>query len=72
MFTRCDVIKNLARHYLLRHCKGGCTGSSESTLAKMPYCWKSHAVAQFYDLQTHLKKGSEKKIHLPIVVQVSK
>ena len=23
--------------------KGGCTGSSESTLVKMPHCWKSHA-----------------------------
>ena len=22
--------------------KGSCTGSSESTLAKMPHCWKSH------------------------------
>ena len=22
---------------------GGCTGSSESTLVKMPHCWKSHA-----------------------------
>ena len=27
--------------------KGGCTGSSESTLVKMPHCWKSHAVAHF-------------------------
>ena len=26
--------------------KGGCTGSSESTLVKMPHCWKSHARAQ--------------------------
>ena len=26
---------------------GGCTGSSESTLVKMPHCWKSHVVAQF-------------------------
>ena len=22
--------------------KEGCTGSSESTLAKIPHCWKSH------------------------------
>ena len=22
--------------------KGGCTGSSESKLVKMPHCWKSH------------------------------
>ena len=25
--------------------KGGCTGSSESTLVKMPNCWKSHVMA---------------------------
>ena len=24
---------------------GGCTGSSESTLVKMPHCWKSHVAA---------------------------
>ena len=27
--------------------KGGCRGSSESTLVKMSNCWKSHAAAQF-------------------------
>ena len=25
--------------------KGGCRGSSESTLVKMPHCWKSHDTA---------------------------
>ena len=25
--------------------KGGCTGSSESTLVKIPHCWKSHVAA---------------------------
>ena len=24
---------------------GGCTGSTESTLVKMPHCWKSHVMA---------------------------
>ena len=24
----------------------GCTDSSESTLVKMPHCWKSHELAQ--------------------------
>ena len=28
-----------------RSLKGGCTGSSESTLVKMPNCWKSHSIA---------------------------
>ena len=27
--------------------KADCTDSSESTLVKMPYCWKSHVAAQF-------------------------
>ena len=27
---------------------GGCTGLSESTLAKMPHCWKSHVTAHIY------------------------
>ena len=26
--------------------KGGCIGSSESALEKMPHCWQSHVVAQ--------------------------
>ena len=25
--------------------KGVCTGSSDSTLVKMPHCWKSHVTA---------------------------
>ena len=25
--------------------KGGCTGSSESILVKMPHCWKAHVAA---------------------------
>ena len=28
--------------------KGGYTGSSESTLVKMPHCWKSHVTAHLY------------------------
>ena len=28
--------------------KGGYTGSSESTVVKMPQCWKSHVVAHLY------------------------
>ena len=33
----------LAEHYLeFLNLTGGCTESSESTLVKMPHCWKSH------------------------------
>ena len=36
-------VKLLAEHHLgYLSLKGGYTGSSESTLIKMPHCWKSH------------------------------
>ena len=39
----------LTEHHLeFLSLKGGCTGSSESTLVKMPHCWKSHVAAQIY------------------------
>ena len=39
-------IKLLTEHHLkFLSLKGGCTGSSESTLVKMPHCWKSHVTA---------------------------
>ena len=31
-------------HLVFLSLKGACTGSSESTLVKMPHCWKSHVV----------------------------
>ena len=38
----------LVEHHLeFLSLKGGCTGSSESTLVKMPHCWKTHVTAQF-------------------------
>ena len=33
------------QHLEFLHLKGACTGSSESTLVKMPHCWKSHVTA---------------------------
>ena len=33
------------RHLEFLSLKGGGIGSSESTLVKMPHCWKSHAAA---------------------------
>ena len=41
-------VKLLTEHRLeFAGLKTDCTGSSESTLVKMPYCWKSHVAAQF-------------------------
>ena len=43
------IVKLLTeRHLEFLSLKGGCTGSSESTLVKMSNCWKSHALAQLY------------------------
>ena len=40
-------VKLLTEHHLeFLSLTGGCTGSSESTLVKMPHSWKSHVVAQ--------------------------
>ena len=44
-------VKLLTEHHLeFLSLKGGCTCLSESTLVKMPHCWKSHVMG-------HLCKG---------------
>ena len=49
------IIKLLTEHHLeFLSLKGGCTGSFESTLVKMPDCWKSHAAAQMQGLTSIL------------------
>ena len=38
------IVKLLTEHHLeFLSLKGGCIGSSESILVKIPLCWKSHA-----------------------------
>ena len=52
------IVKLLTEHHLeFLSLKGGCTGSSESTLVKMSNCWKSHATAQlifYYIYNIHM------------------
>ena len=52
---RAMSVKLLTEHRLeVLSLKGGCTGSSESTLVKMPHCWKSHAAAHLlYNTMDH-------------------
>ena len=46
-------VKLLAEQHLeFLSLKIGCTGLSESTLVKMPHCWKSHVVAHRVDAKT--------------------
>ena len=43
-------VKLLTEHYLeLLILKGGSTGSSYSTLVRMPHCWISHLTAHMYE-----------------------
>ena len=43
------IIKLLTDHRLeFLSLKGGCRGSSESTLVKISNCWKSHVAAQMF------------------------
>ena len=42
------IVKLLTEYHLeFLSLKGGCRGTSESTLFKMSNCWKSHAEAHF-------------------------
>ena len=42
------ILRLLTEHHLeFVSLKVGCIGSSESTLVKMPHCWKSHVTAQY-------------------------
>ena len=50
------TVKLLTEHHLeFLSLKGGCTGSSESSYAKMPHCWKSHAAAHIFWLRNKKK-----------------
>ena len=51
--------------------KRGCTGSFESTLVKMPHCWKSHATAQLFLTRCflvllHKQGGQSRDTHVVI------
>ena len=49
------IVKLLTEHHLeFLRLKGGCRGSSESTLVKMSNCWKSQSTAQMWSL-IHVK-----------------
>ena len=60
------IVKLLTEHHLeFLSLKGGCRGTSESKLVKMPHCWKSHAVAYLITVDSlgfHLPSS-----HLPQV-----
>ena len=47
-------VKLLTEHHFEQlNLKAGCTGSSESTIVKIPHCWKSHVAAHLIELEAH-------------------
>ena len=50
------TVELLPEHHLeFLSLKGGCTGSSESRLAKLPHCWKSHVAAHIFCTDIHVR-----------------
>ena len=41
----------IEQHLEIVSLTGGCTGSPESTLVKMPHCWKSHVAAHMCNVE---------------------
>ena len=59
------IVKLLTEHHFeFLTLKGGCRGSSESTLVKMAYCWKSHVRARIIGLR-HDERLRSRKGQLP-------
>ena len=57
-------VKLLNEHHLeFLSIKGGCTGSSESTLVKMPHCWKSRVTAQIGIAGFSYESGMRRRSH---------
>ena len=57
------IVTLLTEHHMeFLSLKGGCRGWSESTLVKMPHCWKFHALAQIiiFFLLHQLVEGGRK------------
>ena len=68
------IVKLLTEHHLeFLSFKGGCRGSSESTLVKLTNCWKSHAMAQIvYEetKSTKLRTGFQCALLSNIIIQL--
>ena len=65
------TVELLTEHHLeFLSLKGGCTGSSESTLVKIPHCWKSHVAAHFsmnHHDTVEFHRALEPQFHNPII-----
>ena len=58
--SRLSILGLLRHHLEFLSLKGGCRGSSDSVHVKMPHCWKSHSLADYYVILCYLLHGSWK------------
>ena len=66
------IVKLLNEHHLeFLGLKGGCRGSSESTLVKMSNCWKSQALAQLSFVQQDIGSLFDRQKHIYSPVRFS-
>ena len=67
--TYSTTVKLLTEHNLERlSLTGGYTGLSESTLVKLPHCWKSHVTAHFeFEFNKNATKQSVLVIHFCLI-----
>ena len=60
------------QHLEFLRLKGGCTDLSESTLVKMPHCWKSHVAAHLpFSLATPVPIQTYLVAPLPIQTDIA-
>ena len=50
-------------HFEFLSLKAGCTGCSESTLVKMPHCWKSYVAAHIVLAMSHFHWLKQQRNH---------
>ena len=64
------IAKLLTEHRLeFLSLKGGCRGLSESTLVKIPHCWKSHALAHLINTLLQItQKHSRSSARCPVTL----
>ena len=66
------TVKLLTEHHLeFLSFKGGCTGSSESTLVKMAHSWNSHVAAHYYDMCMYFDRKTYMKLKTLTGPQIS-
>ena len=66
-------VKLLTDHHLeFLSLKGGCIGSSESTLVEMPHCWKSRVTSHLFVRPQDTNNEVMKIMHVHVSMNVHK